>query len=63
MAICKRCGEEYNCPAPEVKNPGGITEIATTEWCAACNEYAMHVLYRGRSAYRSPRVLSKDIIT
>ena len=56
MNECKRCGKEFENPIPEIKKPDGNKEIATIEWCAECNEFAMSILYRGRSAYDSPKL-------
>ncbi len=51
---CLRCGKEYDDPVPEIIQPDGVTEIATREWCAGCNAFAMSIVYRGRSAYSKP---------
>jgi DNA-directed RNA polymerase subunit RPC12/RpoP len=53
---CLRCGKEFDNPYPEIKIKDRNTEIACKEWCAKCNELVMHVLYRGRSAYQSPKL-------
>lgn len=49
---CRRCGKEFDSPVPEVTYPGGIVEIASHEWCAECNAFAMNIVYRWSSAYR-----------
>ena len=48
---CLRCGKDFRDPVPEIVNPGGNVEIATADWCAACNKAAMAALGRQRSAY------------
>ena len=57
--LCRRCGESFDNPYPEIKNPEGNNEIATVLWCDKCNELTMNVLFRDASAYRSPR-MNKD---
>jgi len=58
---CRRCGKEFDTPYPEIKNGKGILDIATVEWCASCNEFAMHILYRGTSAYKAPKIVKKEV--
>jgi len=55
--VCNRCRKPYTNPYPPTKNPGGVIEIATTEFCADCNAHVMHVLFRQNSAYRSPKIM------
>lgn len=57
VKICKRCGKEFTNPVPEVAVPTGITEIATTDWCADCNKFAMSIVYRWSSAYADKRLV------
>ena len=57
---CRRCGREFTESEPPVAKPEGIREIATVEWCADCNAFAMYILYKGRLAYRSPRIVKID---
>ena len=49
---CLRCDREFDNPIPEVTDPNGRYEIATSEWCAGCNAFTMSVLLRWASAYR-----------
>ena len=48
---CLRCGREFTNPTPEVLRPGGNLEIASKDWCSACNKLAMAVVFRWSSAY------------
>ncbi len=56
LKICKRCDKKYKSPFPLAQNVGGFLEIATKEWCANCNAFVMHIIYRDRSAYNLPDV-------
>ncbi len=49
---CRRCGRKFDNPVPEITFPEGINEIACSEWCAECNQFAVSVLFRWSSAYR-----------
>jgi len=50
--ICLRCGREFDNSVPEVTVPDGRRDIATSEWCAECNAFAMNILLRWASAYK-----------
>jgi len=52
--ICRRCGREYDSPVPEATHSHEYAnhEIASAEWWADCNAFAMSVLFRESSAYR-----------
>lgn len=55
--LCRRCGREFTNPTPEVKEPGGRTEIACVGWCSDCNALTMSVLFREISAYRTKHLV------
>lgn len=52
---CRRCGQEFDNPVPEVTHSEGSHEIACEEWCPDCNILAMSVIFRGFSAYRKEK--------
>jgi len=51
--VCLRCGREFENPVPEVIDPEGGKEIATSEWCSDCNKLVMSIVFREVSAYRT----------
>jgi len=58
---CKRCHKEFENPVPEVTYPEGIHEIASKEWCAACNALVMSIVYRESSAYNIFKTHEKGV--
>ncbi len=54
--ICKRCGREFSNPIPEITEPEGHREVASAEWCADCNSFAMSIVFRNSSAYRKKKL-------